>query len=240
MAIKKTVKTLDGLPEEVAKLYVKDGDTFVLSIEGEEDNGALKRALEREREAAKQAKAELKELSTRLENLEGDAAKAKAKAGDVTALEESYRKKLADTEQRFKAEIEQRDGFIRQTLVDNVASGIAREISNAPDLLVPHLLRRLTVDIVDGKPVTRVLDAQGKPSASTPEELAKEFVANPTFGPVIIASKAAGGSAKGGGQGGGATLDAYRNEKGEVQWGKLASDAQKDPSLLKLVQTSET
>jgi hypothetical protein len=238
MAIKKRVKSLDGMDPGLAGMYVKDGDEFVLQIEGEEDTGALKRALERERESAKTSKAELADLKTRLQTIEDESNKSKAKAGDVTALEESYKKKLADAEANAKRELEARDQFIRQSLVDNVANGIAKEISTAPDLILPHVLKRLTVELVEGKPITRVLDKDGKPSAATTKELAQEFVANPSFAAVITASKAAGGGAQGGGPSGGATLDQFKNQQGVIQWGQLADAASKDPSLLKLIPQS--
>lgn len=236
--MKKTLASLEGLAPELAKLYVKSGDNFVLDIEGEEDVGALKRALEREREAAKTAKAELTTLNTRLSAIEEEAAKSKAKAGDVTALEESWKKKMADAEATLKADIATRDRFIQEQLVTNVAGGIAKDISTAPDLLMPHILKRLAVEVVDGKPVTRVLDKDGKPSASTVQELAKEFVANPTFAAVITASKAAGGGAAGGGSGGGATLDAFKDSAGNIQWGQLAAAAKDNPELMKLVPSA--
>ena len=61
------------------------------------------------------------------------------------------------------------------------------------------------IGMVDGKAVTRVLDADGAVSALKPEELQKEFLSNDRFSAIVVASRASGSGAGGGRKGGGAT-----------------------------------
>jgi len=58
------------------------------------------------------------------------------------------------------------------------------------------------VEIVDGKPVTRVLDDNGQPTAMTIEEFKESLKNDPELAPVIVGSAASGGGASGGDGGG--------------------------------------
>lgn len=84
-------------------------------------------------------------------------------------------------------------------MVDNVATTIANELAlqGSASVLLPHVRARLAVDYVDGQPITRVLGADGKPSALTLDELKQELSANEAFAPIIAGSKASGGGAGG-------------------------------------------
>lgn len=189
---KLTAEEHEGLSAEFKKLYKKVGDEFVLSVEGDEDTGALKRAKDRATAEAKTAKEERDALKEELAALtDGDA----RKAGDIAKLEKSWQKKLDDQKATFEATIAKKDAFIRQTLVDNVARDVAGKISTAPGLMLPHITKRLMADLSGDEPVTKVLGADGKASNLTIEDLSKEFVANKEFSSIIVASKATGGGA---------------------------------------------
>jgi len=66
------------------------------------------------------------------------------------------------------------------------------------DLLLPHIKGRLKTEVRDGKPVVKVLDAEGNPSAMSIDDLRKEIKANDLFAPILSGSKAngAGGAGK--------------------------------------------
>lgn len=70
--LKKVLESLDGLDENVAKLY-KQGDDgkYHLEVEGDEDPVALKSALQKEREARKAAEKKAKELEGLQEQTQG-------------------------------------------------------------------------------------------------------------------------------------------------------------------------
>lgn len=198
MSIKMFLDSLEGVPDTLANLYEKQADgKFRLKLDGAEDTGALKRAKDHEKAARKKAEDEARELREKIEALAEERDNLHRGAipkGDVDKLEASWKEKLAAKEKELSDQISALQNNVQTMLVDNVAHSLASEISKSPALMIPHIKGRLAVDYVDGKPATRVLGADGSPSALTLEELKKEFVANPVFAPVIIASKASGGS----------------------------------------------
>lgn len=204
MSLKYQVDTLDGIDESVKGLYAEKDGKFVLGIEGfpqPEDVSGLKAKVE-ELLAEKKAVTE----KARLAAEESERAKLEAakKGGDVEALEISYQQKIAEIENRLKLEIEQRDGSIIELTSGQTATKMAAELAvqGSSDVLLPHIKARLRTEFRDGKPVTVVLDKDGKPSANTVEELKKEFISNPAFAPLIVASKASGAGRTVNGSGG--------------------------------------
>lgn len=203
MALKKKLTK-----EEHAKLsdalkgeYIEDGDGFRLDVDGEEDTGALKRAKDREAQLRRDAEKRAKEAEDRLAEVEGDDARKK---GDIATLEKSWQKKLDDQKAEYEGKVSKLTSHTTKSLVDNVALSIATKISNAPNLILPHIRSRLQADFEGDEPKTRVLDKDGKPSAMTVDELSAEFVANKDFSAIITASKASGGAGKSSQNGGGA------------------------------------
>jgi hypothetical protein len=149
-----------------------------------------------------QINAQLAEAKTAKETAEVEAAK---KRGDVTALETSWQKKLDDAVAAKDNEIKKLTAAMERLLVHDQAMLIASQISTVPELLAPQIAARLQADLTGETPTTRVLDGTGKPSATTIDELSKEFVANPKFAAIIKASDGSGGGAGNGPSGGGAS-----------------------------------
>ena len=213
MSLKYEIDSLDGLDEATAKLYTAHGSKFRLAVDGipqGEDVSGLKSKVEELLAESKKAK-EDKRLAE--EAARKAAEEAARQSGDVGALEKSWQDKLAAREAELSQSIGQRDAQLQTLLVDNVAQALASElaVSGSASLLLPHIARRLKVDIVDGVPITRVLDASGKPSAATVDELKKEFIDNKAFAPVIVGSRASGGGAAGAGGGGGAGTKSFKD-----------------------------
>ena len=208
MALELTLTTLDGVPEDVAKEYTKQEDgSFKLDVTGLEDTGALKRAKEHEKEARVKAETKLAEaneaLTAATEKID-EIARGNVSKGDLETIEASWQKKLDDQKKSSEETISGLNGSLDNLLVDNVAQAMASEISTSPELLMPHIKSRLKAEHVEGKSVTRVLDAEGQSSAITIEELANEFRANKKFAPIIVGSKASGSGAEQQQNGGGA------------------------------------
>jgi rRNA maturation endonuclease Nob1 len=216
MALKYQVEKLEDVEEAQRALYVedKDGGGFRLAVEGLDDGTELKRAKQHEVEARKAAEKRVKELEAKereaAEAARKAAEEAAKKSGDIAALEKSWSEKLAqqlaETEGKYKGELESLTGDINRLLIDNVAQGLANQLAvpGSADVLMPHIKARLKTDIRDGKRTTIVVDAEGKPSAMTLADLAKEISGNKAFAPIVAGSKASGGGAAGG-KGGGAT-----------------------------------
>ena len=205
MALKFKLKSLEGLDETTAKLYTKIGEEFVLAVDDlpqQEDTSGLK-AKNAELLAKLKEQKDAKAAADKAAQEAAD--EAARKVGDVAALEKSWGEKLAKREAELTALNDSMSGSLKTMLVDNVAQAMASEISVSPTLMMPHIKSRLSVEVQDGKHITRVLDAAGKPSAATIDDLKKEFIGNEAFSAVIIGSKATGGQApKTGAQGGGA------------------------------------
>lgn len=206
MALKRkiTKAEYDALNAVLQAEYKAEGSDFVLDAQGFDDPGELRRALDREREDRKTAKAEADDLRTKLDTI---TAADSRRAGDVKTLEKSYKEKIDKINDDHKAEVARKDKFIQETLVDSVALSVATELGgDNASLLVPHIKTRLAADTTGEKPLTRVLDKDGKPSAFNVDDLKNEIKNDKRFSAVVIASNASGGGAAGGGKpnGGGA------------------------------------
>ena len=208
--LKFTLDTLEGVDESVRALYTEKDGKFVLGIEGlpqAEDVSGLKSKVEEllgEKKAAEKARKDAEEQA-RLEREE-----AARKSGNVEELEKSWTEKFNRREAELSGQLESTNsalqGQIRDLTVGRTATDIATTLAipGSAKALLPHIERRLSVEQRDGKPTVVVLDASGKLSASTLDELKAEFTNDPAFGPLIAGSKASGGGAGGAGKGGGA------------------------------------
>lgn len=187
-----------ALPDALKSEYKASADGFVLDTDVPvEDTTALKNALKAEKEHRLKATTKVTDLEATVATLTDDNETLKLRGSKPTDLEKSYQDKLAKVTTESKQRADTLTGQIRKLLVDNVAQGLAGEISTVPELMLPHLKARLTIEEVDGQHITRVLDSEGKASASSVNDLKAEFLANKAFAPIIAASKASGGGASG-------------------------------------------
>lgn len=157
-------------------------------------------------------KAELEALRGHHEKLLGEtkAAKAKAreeaeaarvaaeeaarKSGDVSALDKSWQEKYAKAEAEYVAKLTAAQQQLQTVLVDNVAQKAAMDIAvdaECAELLADKLRGSLGLAEVDGKMQTVVLDADGKRSALTVDELKKQLIAKY---PRLVKGNPAGGA----------------------------------------------
>jgi hypothetical protein len=133
-----------------------------------------------------------------------DAAK---KSGDIEALEKSWAEREAQKLAERESELQRRDEWLRDMTVNATASRLAAEmaVQGSSIVLERHLRDRLGMEIRDGKPTTVVLDADGRPSALSVDDLRKEFMANPAFAPLIAETRASGAGGVGQGRASGQT-----------------------------------
>lgn len=214
LKLKLTAAEFEALTSaEIKAEYWKDGDGYTLKVDGLDDPAELKRALDREKAEAKRFKEENDGLKAadkaRKDKEESERDENARKSGDWASLEESWKTKEAETKKKHDAEIKQLTNHLNRVLVDNQAAAIAAEISTAPKLVQDHIAKRLKVELTDDGPITRVLDANGKPSALSLDDLRKEFVDNADYKGVIKDTLASGGGANkrdAGNPGGGAPL----------------------------------
>ncbi|QZA70450.1 scaffolding protein [Erwinia phage AH03] len=181
----------EKLSDEIKAEYISDGEGYKLDVLGLEDTGPLKRALERERENGKTLQEKLSEKESEIAKL-GDPKKIQ----DISTLQKSYEKRLEEQKNEFEGKLSKSNAFIKNTLVDSKAEGLARELGGERNwkVMLPHVKSRLAADLDNDEPQTRVLDDKGQISASTMADLKKEFIANKDFSGIIVGSKASGGA----------------------------------------------
>ncbi|MBT9158777.1 MAG: hypothetical protein DDT26_00024 [Dehalococcoidia bacterium] len=187
-----------ALPEAQQPLYTKDEATgqFRLDLDPEDipDVTGLKK---KNQELLDEKKAEQR----RREDAERERAK---KDGDIAALETSWQTRLQAETGALKTAHDHLAAQLEALTVGRAAVELATELAvvtngvSSSKALLPHIERRLRMEAApDGTPKVRVLDAAGKLSALTLEQLKEEFRADPVFAPLIQASKASGGGADG-------------------------------------------
>lgn len=223
--LKAIIDKLEDVDETDRKHYKPlAGGGFYADIDGLGEGtkhpavGELVRAKKYESDEATAHKATAAKLKTDLEQAREDLRKrlaGKVDKSDLEALEADYNKRLADLKAQDERQLSERDKIIREKFVESEAKLLAGAIAldtNAADLLADFVQKRLTVEITsEGKAVTRVLGADGKPTAASLDDLKKEIVATPKYHPLLSGSKASGSGAQSGGSGSGAP-------SGKVDW----------------------
>lgn len=195
----------DKLADVLKAEYKEENGVYLLQSD---DANELRTAKDREAERARTAEAERDRLKAEKADAEKAIQDAKdeaaRKAGDVTSIEESYKGKLATQKSEHDAEVKRLKSQIEDLTIGVASTGMAAEISIAPDLMEPIIRKRLKLETDGDKAVVRVLDAEGKASALSLDDLKKEFTSNPKYATVIKGSDASGGGAHGNNPGGGA------------------------------------
>lgn len=156
MGIKAVLTSLDGVDDSIKGLYKQEGDKFHLDLEAVDEHpsvGALKRAKDHEKEARQRAENELREARTAAEKAEEthrETLKSVIPKAQSDALEQSYKTKLETQKQEHEKAMGTKDAQINTLLVTSKAQALCSKISTAPDLLLPHVLKRLRAEEVDG------------------------------------------------------------------------------------------
>lgn len=197
-----TPEELEALKESIAKLEAKN------------------RELAEEKAKAKQA-------------AEQAAMERAKKDGDLEALEKSWAEKVKATEAELSGKLQQYEQMMTDITSGSEARKLAADLAlpGHADLLLPHIKGRLKTEVRDGKPVVKVLDAEGNPSALTVDDLRKEIKANELFAPILSGSKANGAGGAG------------KSDGGQVKrkgWGEMTDDERvalrkEDPATYKEV-----
>jgi len=187
-----------------AAAAAKENETPAIDPKAFED---MKAELDRYKIKHQESEKHLKEKEKLARTAAEEAAK---KSGDVEALEKSWQDKLTAREAELTGQLTGYEKMVSDMTAGAQALKLAAEMSipGSADAMLPHIKSRLTTEIHEGKPVLRVLDADGKPSALSIDDLRKEFENNKAFAPLLIGSHASGGGAVNNGkEGGGATIN---------------------------------
>lgn len=225
--LKKILETLDGLTDVYVDLYEKrDDGKFHLLLE-DDDAEPLRRAKEHEvglRQIAERdlatARQELTNLQTRITELEN------AQSSTTQQLRADHERTMNQLKEQHAKDKASLEATIKKIYVNDVANRIANEIAideGAAELLSESIARRLSVEMVNNEPVTRVLNADGTASNASPDALKTEYLQMKKFAGILRASDASGGGANGGGGGGGAPRKKLA-DMGDAERTKLARE----------------
>jgi hypothetical protein len=228
MALKLIVDKLDDIPEALRGEYTEKDGKFHLGVDGLEDTGGLKTALQKERadRAAyeKQVKAwqglgkspdEIKELLEAQARADEDKA---TKAGEWDKLKAQMNEKH-DAALRSKDEtISAMRMRLNAELVDAKAVAAIAAAKGVPELLLPHVQRHVKVDadfnvqVVDDKGDPRV---NGKGEPLTIADLVAEMRGSEVFGRAFEGSGQSGSGKQPGNGAGGAGVNRKSDFKTE-------------------------
>lgn len=220
MTLKYEIDSTEGLDEAIVALYQKDEATgkFRLKVEGAPDVSGLRAKVD---ELLDEKKKEQQKARSEAEK------RAKAE-GDIATLETSWQQKLDELQANRDGEIANLTKVVSHLTVGRAAAELAGELAveGAAMALLPHIERRLRMEIVNGEPKVRVLDAEGKISALSLDQLKEQIRADANLSRIVSGSKASGGGADGGKEnGGGATKPLSEMGDAErTEW------AQRDPA----------
>jgi len=180
MALKYQVETLDGIDESQKSFYKQTENGYVLDVEGVDTGEELKGALNKEREANKEAAKRLKELEKQREDAERE---AMTQQGKFEELSKADRAAKIEAEKKL-AELELEIG------------------KSKADMMVSKLASSLTADQTEQEIIGRFaadfIKIEGREASfDKPEDELKESLSR------FVRSKASGGNDGGGGKGGG-------------------------------------
>lgn len=207
--LKNIIDKLEDVKEEFRSLYKEGADgKFYLQVDGD-DREALIKAKDNEKKLAAQLRDELNKTKKDLKDLADkktlDDDDRLKKDGDIVALEASWKVKLDEAVAAKQTEVDTLNASLKKNTVDAVALKMAVELSKSPELLVPFIEKRLAMEMSEGKAITRVLDAEGKPSALSLEDLKKEISTDERFAAIVTGTQASGSGAKDADKGGSQT-----------------------------------
>lgn len=160
------VESLDNVPEAQRSLYVQDGDTFRLDLDGYEDPTGLKSALEQERKAKRDAEAKAKEKDKLLKGIDPDEAREALKMkqeleekklveeGEVDKLVEKRLERFRQDSETQKKEIQQERDALKdelhklkiKTAIQETANDGRSVRSGAMDMVVNAFEKMFSID----------------------------------------------------------------------------------------------
>lgn len=188
MKYKISKQEFEALSDDVKAMYKVNGDNYVMHIEGMPDVSAIQSQLDALQGTLADAEKKKKDAEDQAE-LEKQA-KLK-KAGDVTALEESYNAKIAKIEADHKALVDGLNKKLSDNIVGTAVSSLSSKLCGDDAMLIePFIKNRVSLDSDTG--ALRILDDKGNPSASTIEDLEKEIRSNEKFAKIISAGSPSG------------------------------------------------
>jgi hypothetical protein len=200
------IDKLEDVAEELRGLYSEKDGKFHLDVDGIEDTGGLKRALQAERKAREDLDKKIKkwealgktdeEIAELIRKLDEDEHKDAEKKGEWEKLRAQMNEKHAKELAKRDEQISALRGRLNAELVDAKATSAIAAQKGVPDLLLPHVQRHVKVDenfnvlVVDAKGDPRV-NGKGEPLSIS--ELVAEMKSTETYGRAFEGTGHSGG-----------------------------------------------
>lgn len=202
--LKFTYDSMDAVPAELANFYTEVNGVAQLQIDGYEDPAELRRARDREKEAARTLRESLTSVKTELNDTLAQLDEARRQGGNkinVDQLENSYKQRLNSA----GARADKLKDYIKRNMIDSTADVMAADVSLAPSIMRRIIAERLAVEFDENDmPSLRVLDGEGQISSLSTSDLRREIIDNKEYASIIKIGKATGSGASGhNGRGGG-------------------------------------
>lgn len=208
--MKLTKEQYDALPDGLKAMYVAKGDGFEPTFITQEQLNETVSGLKNNNTALLNENKEFKGKLSAAERAQQEALEqAQRAAGDFAPIEQGYKDKLAQLESTSAEALKVANGQISKLTVGAAQAAAATAIfGKRAGILGHHLAGRMTMEIVDGEPVVRIMK-DGKPSAMTQDDLIKEFRENKDFADYIDSPPSGGTNPQGNPSplGGGQTID---------------------------------
>lgn len=215
MALKITLtgEEVKAIPETIRSHYILQVDgSYKLDLGGlfttDKDPAGLFSALEAERKQNTESQAYIAKIKVERKQIEHEKALLEAqKANDLEAIKkitqeqvDAVRKTFEEKEKQREVEMKAQRELVAEQYRQSEAAKIASKLfgTQAP-LVLPHILNNLRCtpsDILGQPPKMEFLNAQGQPDLlATIETYEQSLLTNPMFKPILVVSKASGGSA---------------------------------------------
>jgi hypothetical protein len=201
MALKFMVDSLDGMAEDIKALYEPKGDKFQLKVEGlpAPDNTDWETRLSKLEAKNREL---IDEKRKAKEEADRAARESAMKSGDVAEIEKSWQEKydkdIAALKEESGGKLKSFESLVNDLTVGSTATSIAAEVfGEHAELMMPHITKRLGVEVTDGQAKIRVKGLDGKPTAMTAKELAEELRNNEKMAPFVVGCKASGAGSHG-------------------------------------------
>lgn len=223
MALDAVVDDIEGVPEQARDFYTQTEDgkyrLDVSGVEFPEDVQGLKSALEKEREAAKQYKSQLRQFENiDLSEIQALKEAEQKRQDELAARRGEFDKLLEKKQAKWQEELQSRDtrvkeleGRISDLLRDQEArKALAAHEANV-DLLLPHVLGKVSLIEEDGRHLAVVVGDEGAPRLNddgaymTISQLVAEMAEDKRYAGAFPATVKTGGGATTTGSAGRAT-----------------------------------
>ena len=217
MALALTVDTLETVPEPQRALYKEVNGKFTLDVEGYEDPTGLKSALEKERQAARNASAQVKSwqaLGKTPEEIQALIASQEQAERDKLTKNGEWDKLRDQMLTQHRVELSKKDEAIssaRQALdkhlVDATAVSAIAAAKGSSVLLLPHIRQSVRVVEENGEFAVRVVDRLGNPRVNgkgeflSIDDLVSEMRQSDEYGRAFDATGTTGSGSQNGGPG---------------------------------------